>query len=88
MTQLPININDATTGHKLQGISKDAVIITSWPKGGLFKNLEYTVLSRVRTLDGLFLFKDIDKEKLFKPSDELKVSFQHTRTTEKHSIER
>ena len=38
MIQLPINLNDATTGHKLQGMSKDVVIITSWPKGGLFKN--------------------------------------------------
>ena len=41
MTQLPINVNDATTGHKLQGMSKDIVIITSWPTGGLFKNWEY-----------------------------------------------
>ena len=88
MTQLPVNLNDATTGHKLQGISKDAVIITSWPKGGLFKNWEYTVLSRVRTLDGLFLFKEIDMEKSFKPSDELKAYFQHARTTEKYFIER
>ena len=43
MTQLPVNLNDATTGHKLQGSSKDVLIITSWPKGGLFKNWEYTV---------------------------------------------
>ena len=88
MTQLPVNLNDATTGHKLQDMSKDAVIITSWPKGGLFKNWEYTVLSRVRTLDGLFLFKDIDMEKSFEPSDELKAYFQNARTTEKHFIKR
>ncbi len=30
MTQLPINMNDATTGHKLQGMSKDKLIIVSW----------------------------------------------------------
>ena len=72
MTQLPVNLNDATTGHKLQGSSKDVLIITSWPSGGLFKNWEYTVLSRVRTLDGLYLLKPISLEKSFKPSVELK----------------
>ena len=45
MTQFPVNLNDATTGHKLQGMSKDVIIITSWPKGGLFRNWEYMVLS-------------------------------------------
>jgi len=73
MTQFPINLNDATTGHKLQGMSKDVLIITSWPKGGLsalFKNWEYVVLSRVRTIDGLYLFEPIDLEKSFKPSKE------------------
>ena len=32
MTQFLVNLNDATTGHKLQGISKDVVIVTSWSK--------------------------------------------------------
>ena len=48
MKQIPANKNDATTGHKLQGISKDVIIIMSWPTGGLaamFKNWEYVVLS-------------------------------------------
>ncbi len=41
MKQIPANSNDATTGHKLQGMSKDAIIVSSWPTGGLaamFKN--------------------------------------------------
>ena len=63
MTQFPINVNDGTTGHKLQGMSKDYLIIASWPSGGLFRNWEYTVLSRVRTLDGLFLSCPIDMRK-------------------------
>jgi hypothetical protein len=53
MKQIPANSNDATTGHKLQGISKDAIIVSSWPTGNLavmFKNWEYVVLSRVRIL--------------------------------------
>ncbi len=30
MKQIPANSNDATTSHKLQGMSKDAVIVSSW----------------------------------------------------------
>ena len=30
MTQFPVNLNDATTVHKLQGMSKDMLIIASW----------------------------------------------------------
>ena len=83
MIQLPINLNDATTGHKLQGMSKDVVIITSWPKGGLFKNWEYVVLSRVRTRKGLYLFEPIDMNKCFKPSPELALFFRLARRKEK-----
>ncbi len=86
MTQLPVNSNDATTGHKLQGMSKDTIVITSWPKGGLFKNWEYVVLSRVRTLSGLYLFKPIDMDKSFKPSDELKQFFRRARAKERRFI--
>ncbi len=53
MMQIPANSNDATTGLKLQGMSKDAIIVSSWPTGSLaamFKNWEYVILSRVRTL--------------------------------------
>ena len=38
MTQIPANSNDGTTGHKLQGMLKDVIIVTSWPTGGLSKN--------------------------------------------------
>ena len=75
MTQIPVNVNDATTGHKLQGMSKDVVIVTSWPKGGMrqpFKNWECVVLSRVRTLGGLFLFEPIDMDYDFRPSQEFR----------------
>jgi hypothetical protein len=69
MKQIPANSNDATTGHKLQEMSKDVIVLTSWPTGGLaaiFKNWEYVVLSRVCTLSGLYLVEPIDMEKLFK----------------------
>ena len=30
ITQIPVNSNIATTGHKLQGMSKDTLIVNSW----------------------------------------------------------
>jgi hypothetical protein len=67
MKQIPSNSNGATAGHKLQGMSKDVIVVTSWPTGGLaamFKNWEYVVLSQVHTLSGLYLVEPIDMEKL------------------------
>jgi hypothetical protein len=43
LMQIPANSNDATTGHKLQGMSTDSIIVSSWPTGSLaamFKNWE------------------------------------------------
>jgi hypothetical protein len=74
MKQIPANSNDATTGHKLQGMSKDAINVSSWPTGNLaamFKNWENVVLSRVRTLSGLYLVTPIDMNKSFQPSPQL-----------------
>jgi hypothetical protein len=74
MMQIPANSNDATTSHKLQGMSKDSNIVSSWPTGSLaamFKNWEYVVLSRVRALSRLYLVKPIDMDKSFQPSPQL-----------------
>jgi hypothetical protein len=70
MRQIPANTNDATTGHKLQVMSKDVIIVTSWPTG--FKNWEYVVLSRACTLSGLYLVKPFNMNKSSKPSIQLK----------------
>ena len=51
MMQIPANSNDATTGHKLQGMSKDAMIVSSWPTGSLaamFKKWEDVVITELR----------------------------------------
>ncbi len=82
MKQIPVNINDATTGHKLQGMSKDVIIVASWPAKSMFKNWEYVVLSRVQTLSGLYLVKSIEINKSFEPSDELKRYIKHAREKE------
>jgi hypothetical protein len=66
MKQIPAKSNDATTGHKLQGMSKDLIGITSLPTRGMaatFKNWEYVVLSQVCTLSGLYLVEQKDMEK-------------------------
>ena len=56
--QLPLNSNIATTGHKLQGMSKLMMVVTEW---GSFPNWIYVVLSRVTTRAGLFLLKPLTK---------------------------
>ena len=88
MTQLSVNLAQATTGHKLQGMTKDVLIVTSWPRPGLFTNWEYTVLSRVRTLEGLYQFQDIDMNMSFAPSPELKAYLKRARATEKQFLKR
>ena len=52
----------------------------------MFKNWEYVVLSRVRTLSGLFLIKPIDMDKSFKPSEELKRYMEYARHKEANMI--
>eukprot|EP00985_Skeletonema_marinoi_P012782 scaffold6259_cov75-Skeletonema_marinoi.AAC.10 len=58
ITQIPVNSNIATTGHKLQGISKNTLIVNNWDYK--FVNWVYVVLSRVRTCKGLFLMRPLD----------------------------
>ena len=45
ITQIPVNSNIATTGHKLQGMSKDIIVVNSW--NYRCPNWVYVVLSRV-----------------------------------------
>ncbi|KAL7491429.1 hypothetical protein ACHAWT_000795 [Skeletonema menzelii] len=61
--QFPVNSNLATTGHKLQGMSKDVLIVNSWDYR--CANWVYVVLSRVRTRKGLFLVRPLDLDKDF-----------------------
>ena len=63
MMQFPVNSNIATTGHKLQGQTKKALVVGSWFYG--CPNWVYVVISRVKTLSGLFitekLIRDLDR---------------------------
>ena len=51
--QFPINNDLATTGHKLQGMTKQYLIVSQLNYST--PNWIYVVLSRVTSLDGLFL---------------------------------
>ncbi|KAL7493251.1 hypothetical protein ACHAWT_002307 [Skeletonema menzelii] len=85
ITQVPINMNDATTGHKLQGMSKDKLIVTNWT----FKsNWVYVVLSRVRTLSGLYLLKPLPEDRLdsFSVPPELRLFEDHMRGIQEQVI--
>ena len=73
MSQFGINSNIATTGHKLQGMTKNKLVVSSWMYS--VRNWVYVVLSCVQKLDRLYLLKtlnthqhyDVDK-KLLKES--------------------
>jgi hypothetical protein len=64
-TQLPVIVNNATTGHKLQGSGVDTLFVHNW---SYVTNWVYVMLSRVKTRDGLFCRKplstDVNKYKV------------------------
>ena len=64
LEQFPVVINFATTGHKLQGKSLLSLVIAEWSN---IKNWAYVVLSRVRTLSGLFFTTPIPDNVTFSP---------------------
>jgi hypothetical protein len=63
----PILLNHATTGHKLQGKSLEALIIAEWSR---VKNWAYVVLSRVRSLAGIYLMKPLPEDIDFTPDEQ------------------
>ena len=67
LLQLPVNASDAITGHKLQGLTKDRLIVYSWNKS---TNWIYVVLSRVRTLSGLYLVQSLSLKDIKPPSQD------------------
>ena len=80
MTQVPINASDAITGHKLQGLTKDNLIVYSWNRS---TNWTYVVLSRVRTLNGLFLMKPLKLEDIKPPSRDYIAFMDYIKNIEK-----
>ena len=84
ITQIQININDATTGLKLQEMSRNKPTIVLW----LFiPNWIYVVRPRVCTFKGLFLLMSMPKDGLneFQVPRELQVFEQQMRRLE-HTV--
>jgi PIF1-like helicase len=59
-TQFPLLLNNATTGHKLQGTGVDQLFVHEWKYS--VKNWIYVVLSRVTTLRGLYFRFPLSRE--------------------------
>ena len=68
ITQFPMNLDEATTGHKLQGTTKSLLAIADYNYG---ENWIYVALSRLKRSIGLFLFKKLNRRKPIRPSDAL-----------------
>ena len=60
-TQFPLISSSCTAGHKLQGCTVDNILVNSWYYGC---NWVYVVLSRVKTLEGLYLRKQLSHDLL------------------------
>ncbi|KAL7426537.1 hypothetical protein ACHAXM_000502 [Skeletonema potamos] len=77
VTQIPVNARDAITGHKLQGLRKDNIIVFSW------------ILSRgVRTLEGLYLFQKLNLGDIKPPSRDYLAFLERMRDLEWNELER
>jgi hypothetical protein len=85
ITQFPINLADAVTGHKLQGRTLDKIIITGW--GHSFKNWEYTVLSRVKTRAGLFLLEELNLDKSYGANKEFRRFIERLKRIENKTLD-
>jgi len=78
--QVPLILNLATTGHKLQGQTKETIVVSDYHYGN---NWMYVILSRVKTRNGLFLCETINGRKLMNPNTDgrLKLHEQWLRDT-------
>ena len=55
-TQIPVNVSDDITGHKLQGLTYDNLVVYSLNKS---TDWIYVIFSHVRTFPGLYLFRSL-----------------------------
>ena len=78
--QFPLNNDLATTGHKLQGMTKKFMIVSQFNYS--CPNWIYVVLSRVTTIDGLFLLQPLKASFNPKPSKVLIQEWKRQREKE------
>jgi hypothetical protein len=80
ITQFPINNDLATTGHNLLGMTKQYLIVSQLNYST--QNWIYVVLSRVTSLDGLFLLQPIKEDYNPQPSKLLREEWKNQWDTE------
>ena len=85
VTQIPVHASHAITGHKLQGLTKDNLIVSSWNKS---TNWIYVILSRFGTLSGLYLFNSLRLQDIKPPSSDYLAFLDRTKTLQEHDLER
>jgi len=73
--QFPINNDLATKGHKLQGMTKQYLIVSQLNHST--PNWVYVVLSRVTSLEGLFLLQPIKEDYNPQPSKLLREEWKN-----------
>jgi len=78
--QFHINNDLATTGHKLQGMTKQYLIVSQLSYST--PNWIFLVLSRVTSLDGLFLLQPIKEDYNPQPSKLLREEWKNQRDKE------
>ena len=84
-SQIPVNSSDAITGHKLQGLTKDSLVVYEWDSDTCWI---YVVLSRVRTLKGLYLIRPISKADIKPANTEYLQFMQRMETRANIEVER
>ena len=84
ITQLPLIANNATTGHKLQGQTKESLVVSCWSKR---RNWNYVALSRVTTRNGLFLVSELPFDTDFSIPDDLRKMLSDLKRLEPEIVE-
>ena len=81
ITQIPMTLNHATTGHKLQGKTiEEDLLVEEWATRNI-KNWAYVVLSRVRRIDQLYLKYPIPNDHDEQPDGKMVKMMERLRKT-------
>ena len=85
ITQIPVNASNVTKGYKLQGLTKNKFVVYSWMK---LTRWIYVVISRLMTLQGLFLMQGLKLSDIKPPSSDYLVFMEWMRNLERFDLDR
>jgi hypothetical protein len=81
--QLPMNLDEATTGHKLQGMTQSLLGVVDH---NYSENWIYVAYSRVTKSSGLFLFKKLNRKKKIGPTAALLREIEALEAIERETL--